>query len=74
MTKRKQIVVHICGLPDGPYRYGGFLFEVHPYLGPCPVDLKGNPTNKRPPRGFWKMWETFEGLRQSERDNYAVQI
>ena len=45
MTKRQRlpIAVHVCGIPDGPYRYGGWYFEIHPYCGPTPLLRNGNP-------------------------------
>ena len=64
--------VHICGVPDGPYRYGGFYFEIHPYLGPSPLLKNGDPINRPPPKEFWKMWETFSRLDQATKDLYAA--
>lgn len=69
-TKRTEMV-HISW--GGPfYRYGGYYFEVHPYLGPVPLNPDGDPTNKNPPRGFWKMWDQFDKLSQSDKDLYAA--
>jgi len=64
--------VHVCGIPDGPYRYGGFYFEVHPYLGPCLLKANGDPKQSEPPARFWPVWEAFDKLPQSERDKYAA--
>ena len=70
----KPMEVHICGVPDGPYRYGGFLFEVHPYIGPNELLPNGDPINKAPSRRFLKMWDTFSRLPQDVKDQYAATI
>lgn len=62
MTKRKPSVVHICGIPDGPYLYSGFRFEIHPYIGPALVNKRGDPINREPPKAFWKVLEAFSKL------------
>ena len=68
----KRTVVHICGIPDGPYRYGGFYFEVHPYCGPSPLLPNGDPINREPPPRFWKIWKVFSKLDQATKDSYAA--
>ena len=72
MKHKSSNIVHICGVPDGPYRYGGFYFEIHPYCGPCPLKLNGDPINAEPPKAFWKMWDVFSKLDQAGRDLYAA--
>ena len=64
--------VHLCGIPQGPYRYGGFYFEIHPYCGPCELKAGGSPKNNNPPRRFWEMWDQFDKLSQSDKDLYAA--
>ena len=65
-------VVHICGIPDGPYRYGGFYFEIHPYCGPFELLPNGDPVNRGPSRKFLRVWSVFSKLRQADKDLYAV--
>lgn len=64
--------VHICGVPDGPYRYGGFYFEIHHYCGPCQLNAKGDPINRDPSRKFLLMWDTFSKLSPADKDLYAA--
>lgn len=71
-NRRKGYAVHICGIPDGPYRYGGFFFEIHPYCGPSELLKNGDPVNRAPSRKFLKVWEVFSKLSQSDKDLYAV--
>ena len=71
-ARRKPNIVHICGIPDGPYRYGGFRFEIHTYIGPALVNKRGDPVNKEPPKAFWKAWEAFSKLSQADKDLYAA--
>ena len=72
MTRHKD-TVFICGEPDGPYRYGGWYFEVHPYCGPTPLLPNGDPMNREPPPRFWKMWEVFSKLDRAAQDLYAAE-
>lgn len=64
--------IHICGIPEGPYRYGGYFFEIHPYCGPSELKKNGDPVNRPPSRKFLKVWEVFSTLRQADKDLYAV--
>jgi hypothetical protein len=64
--------VHVCGIPQGPYRYGGYWFEIHPYCGPSELKANGEPVNRAPSRKFISVWETFDGLRQADKDLYAT--
>lgn len=62
-------IVHICG--GGPvYRFEGWLFEVHRYVGPHPLNKNGDPRATPPGRKFWKMWDRFSALSKSEQKQY----
>ena len=71
---KRNTQVFVCGIPDGPYRYGGFYFEIHPYCGPSQLLPNGDPINKEPSRAFLKMWEVFRRLDQAGRDLYSVKF
>lgn len=64
--------VHICGIPNGPYRYDGYFFEVHPYLGPCELKADGDPKNIPVTQKFNRVWQTFDKLSQADKDLYAT--
>ena len=69
----KRTEVYICGEPDGPYRYGGFYFEVHPYCGPIQLLPNGDPINREPSPKFLKMWNVFSKLDRATQDLYAAE-
>ncbi len=72
MRKRKPYVIHVCGTPNGPYRYGGFYFEIHPYCGPSELLPNGDPVNRPPSARFLKVWNVFSKLDEATRDTYAA--
>jgi len=57
----------ICGFHP-TYEFDGYLFEVHPYHGPCPMTRK-DPSEPRKtiPAGFWDMWEVFKTLPEGAK-------
>jgi hypothetical protein len=56
---------YFCG--PSVYEWGGFEFEVHSYFGPWPHRKDGE-LRKNIPKGFWDMWERFDGLPLEEKD------
>ena len=40
------------------YQYEGWVFEVHSYCGPHPLNKNGE-LKKRVGRKFWEMWDRF---------------
>ena len=66
-------------VPDGilcvggpSYEYDGWLFEVHPYSGPCPLNRRTGDPRVRIPKSFWAVWSHFETLSPEERKQYEV--
>ena len=58
---------------SGPfYRFDGWYFEVHPYFGPAPLNKNGAPRQTPPGRTFWRMWDKFSALPESEREKYRT--
>ena len=49
------------------YKYEGFYFEFHNYLGPCPLKKNGEPS-KKIPSGFWDMFDKFYKLSDEEKE------
>lgn len=59
----------ICG--PGEYFYNGWSFEIHSYRGPWPLKKDGDP-KERAGRLFWKMWDEFKSLSETEKETYRV--
>ena len=59
---------------SGPvYEYGGWLFEVHYYCGPMLLNRRTGEERVSVPAAFWKAWEAFEQLSDSEKARYLVE-
>ncbi len=55
----------------GPvYEYGGWLFEIHSYCGPHPLNRRTLEPRVNIPAEFWQAWEEFEKLPDEEREKY----
>lgn len=54
------------------YRYQDCLFEVHRYLGPCPVDEDYEPIEDIPD-SFWPIWASFSAISKEDRKEFLVQ-
>ena len=61
----------VCGFHP-LYDFGGFVFEIHRYFGPCPL-RRDNHEPRKIPAGFWPVWERFAGLAAAEREKYRVE-
>ena len=61
----------VCGFHP-LYDFGGFVFEIHRYLGPCPL-RRDNHEPRKIPAGFWPVWERFDDLAADEREKYRVE-
>lgn len=57
---------HIC-FGGKVFDYDGYLFEMHPQLGPCPLSKCTHEPRKTIPSGFWKMIERFQKLTEFEK-------
>jgi len=51
------------------YRYKGYFFEWHNYLGPVPLKKNGDP-RANIPAGFWDAIDSFSALGEEERSRY----
>lgn len=49
------------------FLFEGYLFEVHQYFGPMPLNKRTHEPRSTVPAGFWKMWSRFEKLNAVER-------
>ena len=58
----------------GPvYEYGGWLFEIHSYIGPYPLNRRTLDPRVNIPADFWKMWYGgFDTMTEEEREKYRV--
>ena len=56
------------------YKYKGYLFEVHSYLGPATLKKDLNLKVKQPSRysKFWKIYSDFEKLTPKQRQRYQL--
>jgi len=61
----------VCGF-EPEYEFEGYLFEVHPYHGPCPLRRKDHEPRLNVPKGFYDAWDRFKALSVEEQRNYAV--
>ena len=57
--------ISIITIPD-IYRYGGFIFEIHRYCGPCKLRADLEPAKKMGPK-FWKVWGEWDKLTPAEK-------
>lgn len=58
------------------YDYGGFIFEVHHYCGPHPLNKKTQEPYKNVPgekHRFWKVWDSFFDLSDKEKEKFLLQ-
>lgn len=62
----------VCGF-EPEYKFEGYLFEVHHYLGPIPLRKTDHSPRKNIPSGFWAMWERFEKLSKTDRKQYLTE-
>ena len=53
------------------FRYKGFLFEHHRYLGPIPLRKDGEQT-MRIRKGFYDAYGEFDQLDKSEQEKFRV--
>ena len=60
----------IISLANG-YKFEGFYFEYHSYLGPTKMNKNGE-FSKRTGRKFYKMIDSFEKLSKNEREKYRI--
>jgi len=51
----------------GRYKYGGFLFDWHDWLGPCKLKKDGSPA-AREGMTFYKMIDRWVNLPDDERE------
>ena len=49
------------------YRFKGYLFEVHRYVGPLPLNKRTHDPRSTVPAGFWEMWDRFEKWTATKR-------
>lgn len=70
--RRNQVVGFVCGFHP-VYEFGGFLFEIHNYFGPCPLRRDNHSPRVRIPAGFWTIWGRFEKLSEIERETFRVE-
>ena len=54
------------------FRFDGWLFEVHSYCGPWPLNKDLSPRATPPGRTFWKMWNRFEALSAKAKEAHLV--
>lgn len=54
------------------YRYRGFYFEVHPRMGPIPLNKDGEPSVRNPSKLFWETWAAFKELPEEEKFVHSV--
>ena len=52
------------------YRYGEFIFEFHPYLGPTLCRKDGEPSNRTlgPKSRFWPAFDEWSRLSDAEKE------
>ena len=62
----------VCGFHP-QYEYGGYLFEVHPYCGPTPLNRRTGDPRATIPARFWSTWDEFGKLSPEEQRQYAVE-
>jgi hypothetical protein len=53
------------------YRYKGFLFEWHSYLGPCALREDFKP-RQRVKKGFWDICAEFSQLSDDGKKDYLI--
>lgn len=53
------------------YRFNGFLFEWHNYLGPGELFKNGN-VKKKVSKGFWDAMDKFNELSDTEKEGYRI--
>ena len=58
--------VIVCSFIKGTYRYKGWLFEIHDYVGPWPLKKDGDP-KKRAGKKFFDMWCEWDKLSDEEK-------
>lgn len=54
------------------FEHGGktFLFEIHSYCGPWPVDENYDPIDET--KEFWDMWDEFNQLSDEDRKEFLI--
>jgi hypothetical protein len=70
VTDDKGRVIAILTMPD-IYEYGGFIFEMHRYCGPCKLKKNLDPAAAMG-RKFWKVFDAWNML--SDEEKAATQI
>lgn len=59
----------VCGPPL--YKFNGWLFEFHAYLGPWPLTKDLEP-RKRAGKKFYRMIEEFDKLTEAEKKQHRI--
>jgi hypothetical protein len=66
----KDAVVHVAISPC--YQYNGFVFEVHPYLGPTKLRNSDHEPAARTGRKFWAAYSEWEKLIKKQKDKTRI--